>query len=316
MNEFLVWLTGLVAIVIPGFGATPAVTYNGYVEADYVYAAPVTGGPIETLAVREGDLVRVGDLLFTLRQSQQVSLVKAAEANIIAAEANAANLATGGRDEEVAVTRASLQKATADLNYAQTTLERSEKLAAEGIIPTARLEQDRATVESASAQVTQLVAQLRVAELPARDPLQAAAEANLLAARADAERVRSDLADRTILSPVDARVERLYFAEGELAAAGTPVVALLPAAALKVKFYVPEADRQGLALGGTLAVSCDGCDDGLTATLSYVAADPQFTPPVIYSRDERHRLSFLAEATLDPNSALHPGQPVSIGRPQ
>ena len=111
-------------------------------------------------------------------------------------------------------------------------------------------------------------------------------------------------------------IERLYFDAGEMSAAGTPVLSLLPAGALKVKFYLPEPARQGFALGDSVAVSCDGCPAGLTATLSYMASDPQFTPPVIYSRDERQRLSFLAEATLDPGTMLHPGQPVTLARPE
>jgi HlyD family secretion protein len=80
-----------------------------------------------------------------------------------------------------------------------------------------------------------------------------------------------------------------------------------------VKFYVSEADRQGLALGQQLSVSCDGCAEGLTATISHFSSDPQFTPPIIYSRDERNRLVFLTEATMDEQNSVLPGQPVSIG---
>jgi HlyD family secretion protein len=63
-----------------------------------------------------------------------------------------------------------------------------------------------------------------------------------------------------------------------------------------------------------VSVSCDGCASGLTATISHFASDPQFTPPIIYSRDERNRLVFLTEATMDQQSAVLPGQPVSVGR--
>ena len=52
---------------------------------------------------------------------------------------------------------------------------------------------------------------------------------------------------------------------------------------------------------------------GLTATISHFASDPQFTPPIIYSRDERNRLVFLTEATMEQQNAILPGQPVSIG---
>lgn len=316
MNDVIAWITGVIAVVVPGFGTTPAPSWNGYVEADYTYVSANSPGVIETIAVEAGDVVTPGQLLFVLKQDQQVALLRAAEARMAAAEANATNLETGSREEEVEVIRATLDKAAADLVLAETTFARSEKLAAGGLAPEANVDRDRATLRSAEAQVKQLKAQLRVAELPARDPLQLQAEANLLAAHADADKARSDLADRTVLAQTGGRVERLYFAAGEMATAGTPVLAVLPTHALKIKFYVGEAERPQFALGDVVAVSCDGCPDGLTATLSYFSSDPQFTPPVIYSRDERQRLSFLVEATLAADSDLLPGQPVTVRRPE
>lgn len=314
MNEFFAWIVGLIAIVIPGFGAAPVASWNGYVEADYVYVAAPSSGTIATIAADAGQVVRAGEVLFILDSRQQEAMLRAAEARVEAARANAENLATGSREEEVAVVRASLDKAEADLALALSQSERSDKLLAEGLVPQAKADQDRATLRSAEAQAAQLRAQLRVAELPARDPQRVAAEATLVAAEADADRAREELADRTVLAPADGRVERVYFEDGEIVPAGTPVVALLPAEALKVKFYLSEGDRPSFALGDVLRVSCDGCAEGLTATVSFFASEPQFTPPVIYSRDERGRLTFLAEATLDAGSALHPGQPVTVSK--
>jgi HlyD family secretion protein len=309
------WITGLIALVVPGFGTAEPASWNGYVEADYVYAAPASAGQIERLGVREGDVVQPGDLLFTLKQEGQAALLAGAEARVTVAEANLQNLSTGSRADEIDVIRASLSKAQSDLSLARDSSARSGKLFAQGIVTQAKLDQDRAALASAEAAVRQLQAQLKVAELPARDAQQWAAEANLAAARADAEKAKADLADRAVLAPAAGRVERLYFDAGEMAAAGTPVVSILPAGALKVKFYLPEAARQQFALGDRLAVTCDGCPAGLAATVSWFASDPQFTPPVIYSRDERARLSFLAEATLD-EGTLHPGQPVTLERMQ
>lgn len=313
MNEILAFFAGLLAL-LPGFGPAPAPAWNGYVEADYVHVGAMSPGTIATIAAREGHAVKAGEVLFILDGRQQEAVLHAAEARVEAARANAENLATGSRDEEVAVIRATLDKAEADLALARSQSERSDKLLAEDLVPQAKADQDRASLKSAEAQVAQLRAQLRVAELPARDPQRVAAEATLVAAEADADRARADLADRTVVAPADGQIERVYFDAGEMAPAGTPVVALLPAGALKVKFYLSEADRPGLALGDTLAVSCDGCRAGLKATVSYFASDPQFTPPVIYSRDERKRLTFLVEATLEDGSALHPGQPVTVSK--
>jgi HlyD family secretion protein len=313
MDGFLAWLFGLVALVIPGFGATEPPGYNGYVEARYVYASSTTAGPIETMSVREGDAVLAGDPLFRLRSEQQIALVSGAEARVAAAEAGLKNLTTGSRADELDVIQASLQKAQADMSLARDSATRSEKLFEQGLVPQSKLDQDRATLASAEAAVRQLEAQLKVAGLPARNEQQVQAEANLAAAHADAEKANADLADRTITAPAAGRIERVFFDAGEIVAAGTPVVSILPEGALKVKFYVPEAARAGFALGDQVAVSCDGCPDGLSAKVSFFASDPQFTPPVIYSRDERQRLSYLIEATLD-GASLHPGQPVTVER--
>jgi HlyD family secretion protein len=311
MNEIMAFLAGLLALV-PGLGAAPEPSWNGYVEVDYVYIGAPSAGIIATVVAREGQAIKAGEVLFILDSRQQEAVLRAAEARVEAARANAENLATGSRDAEIDVVRANLEKGNADLALARSQSERSDKLLAEGLVPQAKADQDRATLRSAAAQVQQLEAQLRVAELPARDPQRVAAEATLVAAEADADKAREDLADRTVTAPADGRVERLYFSQGEMASAGTPVVALQPGGSLKVKFYLAEADRPAFAMGETLRVSCDGCGDGLSAKVSFFASDPQFTPPVIYSRDERSRLTFLAEATLDDGSALHPGQPVTV----
>jgi HlyD family secretion protein len=77
---------------------------------------------------------------------------------------------------------------------------------------------------------------------------------------------------------------------------------------------VPEAERQRLALGDRVTVACDGCGGDLVATVSYLDSQPQNTPPIIYSRDERGRLVFLVEAKLVEGAKLLPGQPVTVER--
>lgn len=312
MNEFFAWVTGLIAIVIPGFGTSEPPQWNGYVEADYVYVGALSPGAITTMDVHEGQMVQAGAVLFAQENRQQQAALDAAEAQVEVARANAENLATGSRAEEIDVIRANLAKAEADFDLAQSQSQRSDQLLAQGLTPQAQADQARAALRSAEAQVAQLQAQLRVAELPARNPQRIAAEASLAVAEANADRAREDLADRILTAPEAGRVERIFYAEGEIVGAGAPVLSLLPEGALKIKFYVPEADRPAMGVGDVVSVTCDGCADGMTATISFLASDPQFTPPVIYSRDERNRLTFLVEAVLDGNAVLPPGQPVSV----
>ncbi|HHG89887.1 MAG TPA: hypothetical protein ENJ90_05330 [Devosia sp.] len=83
---------------------------------------------------------------------------------------------------------------------------------------------------------------------------------------------------------------------------------------MKTRFFVPEAKRMSFALEDELMLSCDGCGEGIVTTLTYMSADPQHTPPIVYSREERARLVFMAEAKLNGETRLLPGQPVTLTR--
>lgn len=312
MHDLLAWLTALIAAVLPGFGTSPEPRYSGYVEADYVYVAPPDSGRIATLAVSEGDTIGRGDLLYTLESGRHAAALRAAKAREAAARAEWRNLETGSRAAEIAVIRASLARAETDRELARTTLERTTRLHERGVVAQAAVDADRASLQSANARVAELRAQLNVAELPARDRERLAARARLDAARAEADRVRAELADRTVTAPVGGRVDSVYFRAGEIASAGTPVIALLPPDDRVARFFIPEPDRAEFAIGDEFALTCSGCPDGLTARLTFMASEPQHTPPVIYSEDERSRLVFMAEADISQGSGLLPGQPVTL----
>jgi HlyD family secretion protein len=91
-------------------------------------------------------------------------------------------------------------------------------------------------------------------------------------------------------------------------------VNLLPPQNVKVKFFVPEAVLGALRVGQEVRVTCDGCAAPVSARVSFIAPQAEYTPPVIYSRDNRAKLVFLIEARPAPEDApkLHPGQPVEV----
>jgi HlyD family secretion protein len=138
------------------------------------------------------------------------------------------------------------------------------------------------------------------------------AEATLRTAQARLNSAQTRLTRRKVFSPVAGSVEQLYFRVGELVPAGKPVVALLPPGNLKVRFYVNEATLPRLKLGEVVKVTCDGCADNITAKISFIARSSEFTPPVIYSLEERSKLVFLIEARPERPELLRVGQPVSV----
>jgi len=101
---------------------------------------------------------------------------------------------------------------------------------------------------------------------------------------------------------------------GETLAAGAPVVSILPPGNIFLRFFVPEPALPGVHQGDEVALLCDGCPPDLTATISFIAPQAEFTPPVIYSESTRGKLVYLVEARPKPSQAslLNPGQPVTV----
>jgi HlyD family secretion protein len=138
------------------------------------------------------------------------------------------------------------------------------------------------------------------------------AEASLRTAQARLNSSQTRLARRKVFSPAEGTVEQIYFRVGEMVPAGRAVIALLPPGNLKVRFYVNEATLPQVVIGDTVYVRCDGCAAGLTAKVSFIARNSEFTPPVIYSLEERSKLVFLIEARPDHPERLRVGQPISV----
>jgi HlyD family secretion protein len=138
------------------------------------------------------------------------------------------------------------------------------------------------------------------------------AEAAMRSAQARLNSSQTKLARRKAFSPADGTVQQIYFRVGELVPAGRPVVAILPPGNMKVRFFVNEAMLPGIALDDTVNIQCDGCPSGQTARVSFIARTAEFTPPVIYSLEERNKLVFMVEALPAKPEAMRVGQPVTV----
>jgi HlyD family secretion protein len=138
------------------------------------------------------------------------------------------------------------------------------------------------------------------------------AEANLRTAEARLNSANTRLDRRRIVSPVTGIVQEVYFRVGEQVQPGRPIVSLLPPGNVRVRFFVPQAELPKVKLGDAIAVTCDGCADGLVARVNFISAQAEFTPPVIYSQEERARLVFRIEAIPERPADLRVGQPVSV----
>ena len=220
--------------------------FQGWVEADLIFVSPDEYGRVETLSVREGDIVEKGAPLFTVDPDLQANDVEMAKATLANAEV-------------------AYERAQALLKTATGTQKAFDE-----------------------------------------------AEAALRTAQARLSSAQTKLARRKAMSPVAGSVQQIYYRAGELVPAGKPIVALLPPANLKVRFFVNEATLPKLKFGDPVFIRCDGCASDIAAKISFISRTSEFTPPVIYSMDERSKLVFLIEARAERPELLRVGQPVSV----
>jgi HlyD family secretion protein len=220
--------------------------FQGWVEADLIFVSPDEYGRVETLSVREGDIVEKGAPLFTVDPDLQANDVEMAKATLANAEV-------------------AYERAQALLKTATGTQKAFDE-----------------------------------------------AEAALRTAQARLSSAQTKLARRKAMSPVAGSVQQIYYRPGELVPAGRPVVSLLPPGNIKVRFFVPETELARISLGQPVSIYCDGCKAEVPAKVTFISRSSEFTPPVIYSLDERSKLVFLIEARTETPAELRVGQPVDV----
>jgi HlyD family secretion protein len=290
-------------------------SWSGYADADYVYVAAPLAGSLTSLAVKPGDAVKKGQPLFALESEAERAAREEANARLAAAQYQAADTEKGKREPEVAVNQAQLAQARAQADIAQHDYTRKRELLAKGFIAQAQVDEAFHTLEQARARVAELQSTVQVAKLPARSDEQRAADAQAQAAKQSLRQAQWREDQKQQSAPADAQVADVFYRVGEFINAGQPVVSLLPAANMKARFYVPETAMQSIALGGNVTLNCDGCAP-LAARVTFISTKPEYTPPVIYSNEQRAKLVFLVEAKPAPQDAakLRPGQPVWVTR--
>jgi HlyD family secretion protein len=296
-----------------GLGHADTTIYQGYGEGDYVLVAPQIAGTVETLDVARGDHVHKGDPLFTLEHESEQAALNQAQAEVYHAYATLADLMKAKRQPELDTLVAQREEASAALQIAQINYERDLKQIKAQAISQATLDADKATLEQATAKLAETDADLATGKLSTgRDDAIHAAQADIVADEAAQAGAQWRLDQKKVAAPSDAFVFDTLYRSGEFVNAGQPVVSLLPAANIRVRFFVPSTQLATIPAGTKVTVD-NGSDEPIPAHVTYVSPQAEYSPPELYNRDNREKLLFMLEATPDATPEhVHPGQPVDV----
>lgn len=311
-------LTILLSAVVMVVGCQPQAevdSWQGYIEAEPLYAASAVAGPLIQVPLQPGQRLQAGDLLFELDPVPYQAAVAEAQALLAQAQAQRDDLGLGARREELAVLEASQQQAAAGLALAKAQYQRQQQLLARKLTSREAFDQAKANLDGQRQQLAGAEAALASARLAGREDARLAAEAAVNAAAARLQQAQWQLSQSRQQAQEPATVAEVLFRPGEMVSAGQPVVVLHPHARRRIRFYLPQQQRPQWQLGDALTVSCDGCSP-FAARVSQIADSVSYAPPVIYSEQQRSKLVFLVEATVTAEVApqLPVGQPVSVTR--
>lgn len=271
--------TGIKALIERLRGDTmPAgiVKTNGRIEATQIDVASKYAGRLKEVTVNEGDEVTAGQVVGRIESPEYEAQSRAAEANVLKAR------------QALAEAEALIAQRKSDQLLAHTDVERGKDLLAKGYLTKQVFDQ-----RAAKSDVTD--AALKAAEAQ-RDQAQFA----IKSAEAEAEQVKAILVDLTLRAPKSGRVQYQVARTGEVVAAGQRILTILDLSDVYMTVYLPAGDAGKLALGDEARIILDPVPQYvIPATISFVAADAQFTPKTVETADEREKLVFRVKLQLD-----------------
>jgi HlyD family secretion protein len=308
----------IAAIATRGFGLLgpaddgPLVLYGNVDirEVDMAFRVP---GRIDHVAVEEGEQVERGALLATLDTDSVEARIAEADAAVVQARAQLAKLRSGNRRQDIAATRARVAAAQAAARNAQADFDRRQALVEPGAISRDLWAQTVAERDRTAAQLAEARQALSLALAGARPEEIAAAQAQLRAAEASRQGVRTDLGDTRLVAKSAGTVITRAREPGAIVQPGETVLTLSLDRPLRVRAYVAEPELSRVAPGMKVAVTADGNPRTYRGTIGHISPRAEFTPRSVETEDLRTDLVYrLRIAVENPDDRLRQGQPVTV----
>jgi len=179
-------------------------------------------------------------------------------------------------------------------------LKRSNNLFAQGIATQQQYDRDLTAKQSLDAEYS--ASQSSVAE----------ADAAIAAAIAQTERLKADINDSMLKSPIKGPVLTRLAEPGEVLPNGGKVLTIVDPTDVYMNVYLSEYVAGEIPLGAESKVLLDSIPDKpFLAKVAYVSEKAQFTPKEVEATEERQKLVFRVTVSLQDYSdpRLKPGMP-------
>jgi len=295
-------------------GAAGVLTLYGNVDIRQVNLAFQGSERVAEMAVREGDAVKAGQKLARLDTKRLAALVAQAQAQLAAQQEAVAGLLAGSRPQEIQKARADLAAAQAVLAQALLTAGRLEGLAKVHAAPQQDADTARSQANVAQAQVHVAQETLNlILEGPRQEDIKAA-QAMLALYEAQLTLAQCNLADATLVAPVDGVIQNRILEPGDMANPQTAVYTLALTDPVWVRAYINEQDLGKVHLGMAAQVKTDSFPDKQYAgKVGFISPTAEFTPKTVETQELRSSLVYQVRIFVEnPNNELRLGMPATV----
>lgn len=279
------------------------VASNGRIEAVEIDISTKTAGRLQGIMVREGDFVKAGQVLAQMDTAQLEARKRQAEAQLRRAKIaiDTAHSLVAQREAEKTSALAVVEQRKAQLDSASKTNARSKQLLTGNAVSQQIVDDSEAAEQSARATLASAQASLAASDaaINAAKAQIVDAEAAVDAAQADIESIETDIADATLKSPRDGRVQYRIAQPGEVLSAGGRVLNLVDLGDVYMTFFLPTAEAGRTSMGSDVRLILDAAPQyTIPAKVSFVADVAQFTPKTVETEEERQKLTFRVRAQI------------------
>ena len=250
---------------------------NGRIETTQVDISTKLPGRLESVLVKEGDMVKKGDVLARLDSNELNAKLSQAKAQVEQTK------------QQKNYALALVRESQSTLNYTKKNLARAKALYIDDNIPLANLQESQTAVERAKAALEATKVQV------------ISADASIKAAQAQVKTIQVNIDDSTLYSPINGRVLYRLVEEGEVVGSGGKILSVLELTDTFMTVFLPTSQAGLVDIGSKARIVLDALPNlAIPATVSFISPQAQFTPKEIETQSEREKLMFRVKVKINP----------------
>lgn len=276
------------------------ITATGTIEATDITISAQAGGQIKKIFADEGIMIRVGDTLLVIDDTDWRYQLEQAEAGYEMTEAQYRLTLKGAREEDILQAEANYKSAEADLK-------RMEELWRVKSVSRKQLDDARTRFEVNQQTFDKLKHGSRQEEIDA-------ARARRNQAKAQVSALQKRVNDCIVITPVAGTVVKRYVEQGELVSTGMALYRISDLSIMDITIYVSESDLPKVQLGQKAVVNIDAFPKrDFEGKVVFISSSAEFTPKNIQTKDERTKLVFSVKVKIsNPDGVLKAGIPADV----